>query len=251
MTNHLYDIFKHWGSDIYCISDPHFSDLESYKMRFPVTFQEGTESIHSELVKQLDEEQIRNINAKAGRNSTLIILGDIGNIECVKKLKARYKILIMGNHDKGASNYKRTIISEEDKSQLYYSGYEEDVGIISSKNPEEIMNRCCECHIHYVRKQTDNHLFDEVYEGPLMVNDRLILSHEPINIPNYLFNIHGHIHNKNYTGDSNHLNVCAESIHYTPINLLSLIKNGLLKDIENIHRKTIDIATERKNMYEN
>ena len=30
-------------------------------------------------------------------------------LNCVKKLKAGYKVLIMGNHDAGASNYKRIV----------------------------------------------------------------------------------------------------------------------------------------------
>ena len=79
-----------------------------------------------------------------------------------------------------------------------------------------------------------------------MINDRVILSHEPIQLPEYMYNIHGHIHSNNYKGDFNHLNCCAEAIDYTPINLLNLFKKGLLKNINSIHRVTIDQARVRK-----
>lgn len=230
----IYDIFKHWGNNIYCISDPHFGDFECYKLRGLIQaldkksylnkFKDGdifeTYSTYiKKLVKEADERQIRRINSICGKNDTLIILGDVGNIECVKQLKAGYKILVMGNHEKGASNYKREIHQET------RIGFELEEVIINN----------------------DNKLFDEVYDGPLMINDRIILSHEPITpLSDYLFNAHGHVHDKNYKGDKNHLNVCAEAIDYRPFNLLSAIKKGLLKNIPNIHRPTIDNATERK-----
>ena len=37
-------------------------------------------------------------------------------------------------------------------------------------------------------------------------------------------------------------NVCG----YTPVSLGKLIKDGILSDIDSIHRKTIDRASERK-----
>ena len=80
-----------------------------------------------------------------------------------------------------------------------------------------------------------------------MINDRTILSHEPVfaGVP-YFKNIHGHVHKADYKGDEHHLNCCAEAINYEPINLLSLFKKGFLKNIDSIHRMTIDTATARK-----
>ena len=46
--------------------------------------------------------------------------------------------------------------------------------------------------------------------------------------------------NYGWLKDKNHLNVCAEHIDYTPISLTQLIKEGRFKDIEDIHRVTID-----------
>lgn len=187
MFKHLYDeLAKRWyrGGTIYIYSDPHFNDPEMVYLRKNYIG---------------DDEQVKSINKVVGKNDTIIFLGDIGDVSFIKRVRG-YKVLVMGNHDKGASNYK---------------------------------------------KVDDNHLFDEVYEGPLMINDRLIISHEPLPVPEYIFNINGHDHS-NWTKAKNHLNVCAEHINYTPINLPDLLKHGLLKDVPNIHQLTVDEATERK-----
>jgi len=187
MEKHLYDSFARWyrGGTIWFYSDPHFNDPEM-------------EHIRKNYIS--DAEQVKRINSRVGRNDTLIILGDVGDIEWVRKLRG-YKVLIMGNHDAGATKYK---------------------------------------------KVENNGLFDEVYEGALMISSKIILSHEPIpNLPEWLFNIHGHDHSNWFTG-SRHLNVCAEHIYYTPISIASIIKDGLLKDVEDIHRITIDNAIARK-----
>lgn len=208
MVKGLYDIFKCWFNDgkgyVWFYSDPHFSDVECYKLRFPDRFNKDKDD--SELVKEFDDMQISNINSKVGRFGTIVILGDVGNIECVKKLKGR-KVLILGNHDAGETIYKRNIVTESNVLQ-------------------------------------DNKLFDEVYTGMLTISDKIILSHEPVNVP-FMYNVHGHDHSHNTTDDT-HLNVIAEALNYTPISLKEIINSGKLKNIENIHRNTIDFATERK-----
>lgn len=87
-------------------------------------------------------------------------------------------------------------------------------------------------------------IFDEVYEGMLIIHPHIILSHEPINFP-YAFNIHGHNHNgPQYT--YGHLNICCDVIGYTPINFNQFIKSGKIKECVDIHRETIDRQTENK-----
>lgn len=87
-------------------------------------------------------------------------------------------------------------------------------------------------------------VFDEVYTGPLMIGEKLLLSHEPVDVP-WAFNIHGHDHKG--TERAGHLNVCADVIGYTPINMNQLMaKSGILSKTESIHRQTIDKATKRK-----
>ena len=128
------------------------------------------------------------------KNDTLILLGDVGDIECVKKLRG-YKVLIKGNHDKGNSYYK-------------------DV-------------------------------FDEVYEGPLFISQRILLSHEPIYGLDFCLNIHGHDHNLEHIGDETHLNLASNVCGYKPIHLQKdVIEKGLLREIKDIHRITIDNAIE-------
>lgn len=191
MIKHLYNNFAHWyhGGTIYFYSDPHFNDDE---MKY----------IRKNYIG--DDEQIRAINKKVGKNDTVIFLGDIGDVEFIRKIRG-YKVLVMGNHDGGASNYLRTV----DENGM------------------------------------DNHLFDEVYEGPVCVSEKIILSHEPIDIP-FMLNIHGHDHSNWSFQDSNHWNVCAENIGYTPVSIKEIIKSGRLKNIDSIHRATINIAIKNK-----
>ena len=207
MHKHLYDQFKHWyhndcGS-VWFYSDPHFSDEEMKYLRKNYIG---------------DDEQVKRINSKIGKNDTLVILGDVGNTEYVKKLRG-YKVLIMGNHDAGATNYQRI---------------KQDIDIMDGHtNWKQSITFC------------DNHLFDEVYEGALIVSEKIILSHEPLDFP-FALNIHGHDHSKNTFQDNLHINVCAENIDYTPVNLKWIIESGKLKGIKTIHRETIDTATKRK-----
>lgn len=228
----IYDAFQHWGEQtVWIYSDPHFSDED---------LEYGIKNRPS------DEEQIRRINAKAGRRDTLIILGDVGNIECVRKLRAGRKVLICGNHDLGATRYKREVVKRvfdrdihPDKVEIR-SIMEQEFPGWSIRIEEEYDFHCpFERWIAYA----DNMLFDEVYEGALIVGEKLILSHEPVEIP-WLYNIHGHDHAGRKR--KNHLNVCSDVIGYEPINLTQKLKSGLMSVITTIHRVTIDSATERK-----
>lgn len=182
MYKGIYDSFTRWFNDnrggIWFYSDPHFGDQEMMWLRKNYIG---------------DDEQVARINSKVGKHDTLIILGDIGDKEYLKKIHAHI-ILILGNHDAGATTYE---------------GYA-----------------------------------DEIYEGPLFISDRILLSHEPIVYP-YGLNIHGHDHSNWYIRDNNHLNVCAELIDYTPISLRKLIKDGKFKNIIDIHRATIDRASKK------
>ena len=87
--------------------------------------------------------------------------------------------------------------------------------------------------------------FNEIYNGPLFISDKLILSHEPLNLT-YAYNIHGHIHDINHINDMYHLCLSAEMINYTPVSLKNIINAGVLKNIDNIHRQTIDEQTRKK-----
>lgn len=89
-------------------------------------------------------------------------------------------------------------------------------------------------------------VFDEVYAGPIIIGEKLILSHEPIAVLG-MFNIHGHNHaGKPYMSNSASYNVCADIHNYEPIHFNSWMKEGYLAHIQTIHRNTINTATNRK-----
>ena len=233
----IYDSFQHWGEKyqtVWIYSDPHFSDED---------LECGIKNRPS------DEEQIQNINSCAGRKDVLIILGDVGNIECVRRLRAARKILIMGNHDTGSTKYKREVIQRVFDHNLY-ANKDEVYAAMRKQYPNwkiDIYEDCDDlysssgCWVVYA----DNCLFDEVYEGALIVGEKLILSHEPVDIP-WLYNIHGHVHDRRVKPRKNHLNVCSDVIGYEPVNLTQKLKAGLMSNITTIHRETIDNATVRK-----
>ena len=223
----LYPCFKHWleFNNIWLYSDPHFNDPEM---------------IHLRKNYISDEEQVKRINAKIGKKDLLICLGDVGDISFVSKLRAGYKVLIKGNHDdNGDSYYQREVIerfsnenmTEEDKAahaSAFINGDKETAYKITKK----------------YTKVEDNHLFDEVYLGPVWIAEKILLSHERIELP-FVFNIYGHHHGDPINND--HLMcLCAEHINYTPVSLVTLFKNGAFAKVDSIHRRTIDKATERK-----
>lgn len=80
------------------------------------------------------------------------------------------------------------------------------------------------------------------------IADKILLSHEPVCGLRWCLNIHGHDHNnmEQYREDCKHINLAANVCGYTPVNLGKLIKDGILADIESIHRKTINRQVEKK-----
>lgn len=223
----IYDAFQHWGKQtVWIYSDPHFGDKH----------------LEAEIKSRpSDEEQIKMINSCVGKKDTLIILGDIGDIECVRKLRAGRKVLIMGNHDSGATNYKRKKVCEMFDANKYT--IQEAMADMAKRF---LGWKVYAVHCEFGNKwavYADNLLFDEIYEGTLIIGEKLILSHEPVDIP-WLFNIHGHDHGgKKCKG---HFNVCSDVISYKPINLNQFLKSGPAANIQSIHRITIDKAIERK-----
>jgi calcineurin-like phosphoesterase family protein len=231
----VYKIFNdRWCKQtVWIYSDPHFGDKE---------LAAGIPNRPS------DQEQIKMINSKVGKNDTLIILGDVGDVECVKQLRG-YKVLICGNHDGGGTNYQR----EQSEWQFDQRDYtkEQALEAVKKQHPNskitiiegfkyERIGRTYKVWMVYA----DNQLFDEVYTGPLMIGEKILLSHEPINIP-FALNIHGHDHSGWEHKDWAHLNVCSDVIGYTPINLNQTLKSGAAAHIQSIHRQTINDAEKR------
>ena len=82
--------------------------------------------------------------------------------------------------------------------------------------------------------------FDEIFTGPLMIAEKILLSHEPIDIT-WALNIHGHVHGGQFHKDASHINCAANVVKYKAIELKKdIIKPGLLKPIASLHRQAID-----------
>ena len=232
MVTGLYNIFNTlWGMQtIWLYSDPHFGETEE---------ESGLAN------KPTDAEQVQRINSKVGRKDTIIFLGDIGDPTWLKGIRG-YKVLITGNHDTGISNYQR------DRFQRSFDADEWQKDEVYMEMKQEYPDYCVTVEkFNDFRKPytkwmatIDNQLCDEVYNGPLIVGPKLILSHEPIEIDG-MFNIHGHVHSLALPTNKD-LNICSMNIDYTPINLNQLMKRGLTSKVDSIHRITIDNATARK-----
>lgn len=225
----LYKAFDHWHQEgtLWIISDTHFGDAD-IRRGFPD--------------RPADDELVNRINSYIGRKDTLIMLGDVGDVSYIKQLRAKYKILIMGNHDCGRTNYERQVITQLFSKDLYTK--EQVLDLMKTMYPN------CRYSIEE-RKQldsffevsADNMLFDEVYEGALMIGEKFILSHEPVELP-WALNFHGHDHQGGF--HKNSVNCCCDVIGYKPINMNQIMKQGLAARIDTIHRETIDKATKRK-----
>ena len=81
---------------------------------------------------------------------------------------------------------------------------------------------------HDKRKDYEE-IFDEIYEGALLIADRILLSHEPVTGLSWCLNIHGHDHGNSMcgNGDCRYLNLAANVCGYTPVSLGKIIKDGI------------------------
>lgn len=91
MIKSLYPKFQLWSEkgSVYLYSDPHFEDVDVME--------------HFGYMNAFD--QVGFINSKVTRSDYLIILGDFGNPEWLKKIKTENLIGLMGNHDQSYSKY--------------------------------------------------------------------------------------------------------------------------------------------------
>lgn len=207
MNKYLYDDFAaRWyrGGRIYFYSDPHFSDPEMVYLRKNYIG---------------DEEQVRRINSKIGKNDTLIILGDVGNPEWVKKIRG-YKVLIKGNHDGGNTNYQRVVCPQDNHlfDEVYEGERQIGPNIKLSHEPIPVLSCCINIHGHDHSNLSKDLIIDLSGSEPRITE----------------------------ASDKHHFNMCAEHIDYTPVSLDEIIKSIKLKDYLDIHRITIDKAIEKK-----
>ena len=225
MIESLYKPFQKWSEKgaVWIFSDPHFDD-------------EDLVNVYDD--RPSADELVRRINSKVGKCDTFICLGDVGDISYVRQLRAKYKILVMGNHDAGRTIYERKVYPARYSASEYTKN--------EALNNMKIFYPNCK---YTIRKEVsfrfeewvvtaDNGLFDEVYEGPVLISPKLMLSHEPIDCAGWAYNVHGHIHTRSHKND-------ADCHDYLPLNLNQFLKSGALSKVSSIHRQTIDEATAR------
>lgn len=217
-------------NDVYMVSDTHFGDQE---------LREGTPG------RMTDDEIVAAINRVCGKTSALIHLGDVGDLSYVRKLRAKVKILVLGNHDGPASMYKRQV--QIDTFPLGDYTEKEAIAAARELRPNWSIVSVIKSYVDnkWVIFQ-DNRLFDYVFEGPITLGEKLILSHEPIPMITYAMNLHGHDHAAKRP-DSNiyHYNINWDVIKQ-PFHLSAELKKGLLSKVTSLHRQTIDYASKRK-----
>ena len=239
MINSQYDNYKHWSDkgSVYLISDPHFNDPNSFAI--------NPNWLSADVYVNI-------LNKMIHKNDTLICLGDCGDINYFKQLKAGYKILIKGNHDdKGNAFYQRK------EEVLQFNKFDFNQKELREHLKQEYPNHKITItdgqHFDWQYNGDwiafiDNMLFDEVYDGPIFISDQILLSHEPINGLQFCCNIHGHCHNYHYDYTDNlggrHLNIAADVIQWQPLDLNRLIKAGITSKLPTIHRLVIDRASE-------
>ena len=197
MAQILYDIFeKAWkktnSSSIWLYSDPHFGEVDLFQIRGDMT----------------PEEQVKRINSKVGKYDTIIFLGDIGDVEYIKKIRG-YKVLIKGNHDKGLTNY----------SQIFDEVYGGELAIsdkIRLTHIPDISPYKLNIHGHC-------HPFSKLDFTGLSYN-KIIQRHLEKTIEKVI----------------PELNLCCEYLDFYPINLNAIVKSGIFKLVKDPTRELID-----------
>lgn len=209
MIDSLYYPFKRWSENaaVWLYSDPHFGDFESYTFRGLIT---------DKTKEELDKFQVDRINKVVNKNDTIIFLGDIGDPIPLKKIRG-YKVLIIGNHDRGAAFYKEYF------DEIYTGCLTISDRIILSHEPIE----GCPPFLFNIHGHDHNGTDFKEY----VFRDCNAVSSEKMAV-NALAAA------KQYK--LNRFNVCAEWINYKPIALKDIINSGVLSNIPTIHRDYLD-----------
>lgn len=209
MIDSLYYPFKKWSENaaVWLYSDPHFGDFESYTFRGLTT---------DKTKEELDKFQVDRINKFVNKNDTIIFLGDIGDPTPLKKIKG-YKVLITGNHDRGAAFYREYF------DGIYTGCLTISDRIILSHEPIE----GCPPFLFNIHGHDHNGTDFKEY----VFRDCDAVSSEKMAI-NALAAA------KQYK--LNRFNVCAEWINYKPVALKDIINSGVLSNIPTIHRDYLD-----------
>ena len=150
------------------------------------------------------------------KNDTIIFLGDVGDPTPLKKIRG-YKVLITGNHDRGAAFYKEYF------DEIYTGCLTISDRIILSHEPIE------GCPPFLFNIHGHDHNGTDFKEYVFRACDAVSSEKMAINALAAA---------KQYK--LNRFNVCAEWINYKPVALKDIINSGVLSNIPTIHRDYLD-----------
>ena len=157
MISTLYEIFRHWSENgaVYILSDTHFDDSDC-KFMDPGWI--------------TPEEQVDIINRTVGKQDTFVCLGDVGDPKFVPMIKARKKILLLGNHD--ARGLYKELFSEIYSGPLFISDK-----ILLSHEPVYGLPWCLNIHGH------DHNNMEPYMEGCRHINLAAnVCGYTPVNL---------------------------------------------------------------------
>ena len=169
------------------------------------------------------DKQIEIINKKISDRDLLIVIGDPGDIKYIKEINCS-KILITDSRKLCKKLYLN-------KKYSRYLSFDEEIEYIRAENKEYVLNELLALKPQYYNVKVDTinsrvdydcGMFDEIYDGPLMIRPHIVLSHRPVKISRGL-NVHG---DSFYDGESKRVkdnlvwfNVTCNVLNFEPVNL--------------------------------
>lgn len=127
--------YFNWPGKIWIISDPHFGDEGILKY----------ERSQFSNVEEHDKFIIKKINSVISSEDTILILGDIGFNwkEKITQIKAKYKVLILGNHDRFGKWLYNELFDEVYSGPLFINKF-----VVVSHEPIPISDHFLNIHGH-------------------------------------------------------------------------------------------------------
>lgn len=160
----------------------------------------------------------------------------------ILKFERGDKFATIQEHDRYVVDLARQWLKKLHKDDTFY--FLGDFGRPTSDTFYELLYifKTARCHKVAIRGNHDHEtetaqlkqLFDEVYDYPIWISNRIILSHFPCAVWKDQLNIHGHLHGS-VLDSPNHLCASLHVANYQPIN--SHIANGCLGRLPKYNRR--------------
>lgn len=157
------------------------------------------------------------------RKAYIISDTHFGHLKCLNKERSE-KFKTIEEHDEYIIEAINKIVKPDDL--LFHLGDTGDLEKVKQLNGIKILVKGN--HDKQASKLY-NSVFKEVYNYPIFISKRILLSHLPEAVSPHVLNIHGHLHGS-YLDSKNHINASIHVIDYKPIfmrNVFSYIDKNL------------------------